>query len=106
MKEDNRNWIVISVLTGWVVGSLELIGNPTGLVRSLGVGVADLFRLPLHGLTQGPGAFVGGITNGLGSLVKNVSSGKLLVLLCNFLKFVDTLLKLNLKLKINFFQGL
>ncbi|KAL0598918.1 Vacuolar protein sorting-associated protein 13B [Plecturocebus cupreus] len=42
---------------GWVVGSLEILGSPVSLVRSIGNGVADFFRLPYEGLTRGPGAF-------------------------------------------------
>ena len=60
---------------GWVVGSLELLGNPTGLVRSVGAGVADLFRLPYAGLARGPGAFLAGASSGMTSFVRNVSSG-------------------------------
>ncbi|CAG5120388.1 unnamed protein product, partial [Candidula unifasciata] len=58
-----------------VVGSLEILGNPTGLVRSIGTGVSDFISLPYSGLTRGPGAFVSGLTMGFGSLVKNVSAG-------------------------------
>ncbi|XP_059174786.1 intermembrane lipid transfer protein VPS13B-like [Physella acuta] len=60
---------------GIVVGSLEILGNPTGLVRSIGTGVSDLISLPYYGLTRGPGAFVSGLSRGIGSLVKNVSAG-------------------------------
>ena len=60
-----------------MVGSLEILGNPTGLVRNIGTGVADLFRMPYAGLTRGPGAFVAGVTHGMGSLVKHISTGKL-----------------------------
>ncbi|KAK2095462.1 Vacuolar protein sorting-associated protein 13B [Saguinus oedipus] len=31
---------------------------PVSLVRSIGNGVADFFRLPYEGLTRGPGAFI------------------------------------------------
>ncbi|KAJ8394620.1 hypothetical protein AAFF_G00044230 [Aldrovandia affinis] len=47
---------------GWVVGSLEILGSPASLVRSIGNGVADFFRLPYEGLTRGPGAFVSGVS--------------------------------------------
>ncbi|KAK3088608.1 hypothetical protein FSP39_021244 [Pinctada imbricata] len=60
---------------GIVVGSLEILGNPTGLVRSIGTGVADLVKMPYSGLTKGPGAFVSGISNGMSSFVRNISSG-------------------------------
>ena len=61
---------------GWVVGSLEILGNPTGLVRNVGIGISDMFRMPYQGLTQGPGAFVGGVTRGMGSLVRHISTGQ------------------------------
>jgi len=63
-------------LSGAVVGSLEILGNPTGLVRSIGTGVADFFRMPYRGLTRGPGAFVMGVSNGTSSMVKNITTGK------------------------------
>ena len=59
-----------------MVGSLEILGNPAGLVRNIGTGIADLFRMPYAGLTRGPGAFVAGVTHGMGSLVKHISTGK------------------------------
>jgi vacuolar protein sorting-associated protein 13B len=65
-------------ISGWVVGSLEILGSPTGLVRSIGNGIADMFRMPYEGFTRGPGAFVGGVTRGMGSLLKHVSTGMLL----------------------------
>ena len=58
-----------------MVGSLEILGNPAGLVRSFGTGVSDLVRLPLAGLRNGPGAFLAGFTTGMGSLLKNVTTG-------------------------------
>ncbi|KAK3589215.1 hypothetical protein CHS0354_020076 [Potamilus streckersoni] len=62
---------------GAVVGSLEILGNPTGLVRSIGTGMADFFRHPYTGLMLGPGAFLKGMSRGTTSLVKNISAGML-----------------------------
>lgn len=62
-------------LTGWVVGSLEILGSPASLVRSIGNGIADFFRLPYEGLTRGPGAFVSGVSRGTTSFVKHISKG-------------------------------
>ncbi|CAH1773157.1 unnamed protein product [Owenia fusiformis] len=62
---------------GQVVGSLEMLGNPTGLLRNIGTGVADFVRLPYEGLTKGPGAFVNGVTHGMASLVMHISAGTL-----------------------------
>ncbi|KAJ3598172.1 hypothetical protein NHX12_001685 [Muraenolepis orangiensis] len=58
---------------GWVVGSLEILGSPASLVRSIGIGVSDFFRLPYEGLTRGPGAFVSGVSRGTASFVKHIS---------------------------------
>ena len=62
---------------GWVLGSLELLGNPAGLVRSFSQGVADFFYLPYDGLTRGPGAFVSGVSRGMSSFVRHLSTGAL-----------------------------
>ncbi|XP_060756090.1 intermembrane lipid transfer protein VPS13B-like isoform X4 [Neoarius graeffei] len=62
---------------GWVVGSLEILGSPTSLVRSIGNGVADFFKLPYEGLTRGPGAFVSGVSRGTSSFVRHISKGTL-----------------------------
>ncbi|KAG7255631.1 hypothetical protein CRUP_006242, partial [Coryphaenoides rupestris] len=61
------------VCPGWVVGSLEILGSPASLVRSIGNGVSDFFRLPYEGLTRGPGAFVSGVSRGTTSFVKHIS---------------------------------
>lgn len=63
-------------MPGWVVGSLEILGSPASLVRSIGNGVSDFFRLPYEGLTRGPGAFVSGVSRGTSSFVKHISKGK------------------------------
>lgn len=62
---------------GWVVGSLEILGSPASLVRSIGNGISDFFRLPYEGLTRGPGAFVSGVSRGTTSFVKHISKGAL-----------------------------
>lgn len=66
---------MIPCIVGIVVGSLEILGNPTGLIRSIGTGVADLVKKPYDGLTRGPGAFVGGVSSGMSSFVRNISAG-------------------------------
>ncbi|KAL1767820.1 vacuolar protein sorting-associated protein 13B [Sigmodon hispidus] len=62
---------------GWVVGSLEILGSPASLVRSIGNGISDFFRLPYEGLTRGPGAFVSGVSRGTTSFVRHISKGTL-----------------------------
>ncbi|KAJ4455689.1 putative Vacuolar protein sorting-associated protein 13a [Paratrimastix pyriformis] len=53
-----------------VLGSLEVLGNPVGLVTSLGSGVVDLFYEPYRGLTQSPKEFARGLGKGSLSLLK------------------------------------
>uniref|UniRef100_A0A3Q3JG19 Vacuolar protein sorting 13 homolog B n=1 Tax=Monopterus albus TaxID=43700 RepID=A0A3Q3JG19_MONAL len=60
---------------GWVVGSLEILGSPASLVRSIGNGVSEFFRY--EGLTRGPGAFVSGVSRGTTSFVRHISKGTL-----------------------------
>ena len=67
----------VLVRAGWIVGSLELIGNPTGFIHKLGQGISDFVTLPYHGLTRGPTAFVTGISQGLSSFVRHASTGTL-----------------------------
>lgn len=64
---------------GWVVGSLELLFNPTGIVRSFSVGLSDLLYMPYYGLQRGPGAFVTGVSQGIISAASNVTRGLLLL---------------------------
>lgn len=61
------------------MGSLEILGSPASLVRSIGNGVADFFRLPYEGLTRGPGAFVSGVSRGTSSFVRHISKGQALL---------------------------
>lgn len=65
------------VRAGLMLGSLEILANPTGLFRSMGQGVADFFSLPYDGLTRGPSAFVSGISRGIGSFFRHASHGAL-----------------------------
>ena len=60
-----------------LVGSLQLLGNPTRLLRSVGAGLNDALSLPLRGLTEGPRQFVAGLGAGGTSLLMHVSHGAL-----------------------------
>ena len=60
---------------GWVVGSLDILGNPGGFARTVGTGVKDFVQFPYEGILQGPWAFVTGITHGSLSLVKHLTAG-------------------------------
>ena len=61
---------------GWAIGSLDLIGNPAGFLRSARTGLYDTMYLPYEGLTRGPSAFVSGVASGMSSLVRHLSAGK------------------------------
>ena len=60
---------------GWVVGSLEILGSPSGLARSVSTGFWDFVSMPVQGLFRGPWGFFLGITHGSASLLKNVTAG-------------------------------
>lgn len=62
---------------GWIVGSLDIIGSPANLIRTVGQGLADFFYLPYDGLTRGPTAFVTGITSGMSSFITHITAGTL-----------------------------
>lgn len=60
-----------------VLGSLEMIGNPTALARDISTGVVDLFRMPLEHLKHSwsPILFVQGLGRGWNSMLRHVSRG-------------------------------
>ncbi|XP_043198832.1 vacuolar protein sorting-associated protein 13B-like [Amphibalanus amphitrite] len=60
---------------GGVVASLDLLGDPAGLARSLTLGVRDLVQLPYRGLLTGPAGLVGGCGRGLASLARHLTAG-------------------------------
>jgi hypothetical protein len=54
---------------------LQVLGNPVGLVNSLGTGVYDLFYEPAQGVVMGPMEAGHGVVKGVSSLVGNVIGG-------------------------------
>ena len=62
---------------GWMLGSLDLIGNPGALIQSLGRGLRDLVALPYEGLTRSPGLFIVGLGQGTAAFVRHFSTGAL-----------------------------
>jgi vacuolar protein sorting-associated protein 13B len=60
---------------GWVVGSLEILGSPSGLARSFTSGFKDFVSMPVQGLFKGPWGFLVGLTHGSVSLISNVTTG-------------------------------
>ena len=61
----------------FLMGSMELIGNPIGLFNNIGTGLQDLITKPQEGFIKGPLEGGLGILMGAGSLIKNTSSGLL-----------------------------
>jgi vacuolar protein sorting-associated protein 13A/C len=37
-----------------IIGSIDLIGNPIGLINNIGSGLSDLINKPAQGFVQGP----------------------------------------------------
>ncbi|CAK73031.1 unnamed protein product (macronuclear) [Paramecium tetraurelia] len=58
-----------------LIGSIEIFGNPVGLVKHVAKGVYDLFDKPIEGFIKGPIEGGIGIAKGAGSLVQNTVSG-------------------------------
>jgi len=63
-----------------VLGSLELLGSPGTLARTVGTGLRDLVVYPYKGIYNGPVGFVSGLGYGVGSFLKSVTSGTLMSL--------------------------
>nr|CAB3267622.1 vacuolar protein sorting-associated protein 13B-like [Phallusia mammillata] len=78
IQEITRHYVADAVYgAGWILGSLDILGNPATTLRSFMQGVTDLVLLPYQGLTKGPTAFIGGFAQGVSSLLKHFSSGTL-----------------------------
>jgi vacuolar protein sorting-associated protein 13A/C len=60
-----------------ILGSIDLIGNPIGLIDKLGSGVFEFFNEPRKGLLKGPKEFVKGLGKGVRSLVTSIVGGGL-----------------------------
>jgi len=58
-----------------IVGSMDVIGNPVGLIKNISTGFTDLVEKPIDGFLQGPLEGGKGVLKGAGSLVKNTVSG-------------------------------
>jgi hypothetical protein len=58
-----------------IIGSLDLVGNPVGLLSNIKEGVKDLFIVPLNVLIESPQEFVDALRKGTASLVYNATDG-------------------------------
>jgi len=78
VQELTRHYFAEAVYgAGWVLGSVDLLGNPASTLRSYAKGISDFVVLPYQGIINGPSAFLGGITRGVASLLKHFSAGTL-----------------------------
>ncbi|CAF1081939.1 unnamed protein product [Rotaria sordida] len=60
-----------------LLGSFDLLGNPSVLIRNITDGIYDLFHLPYVGMRHGPSGFMMGISQGATSLLRHLSLGTL-----------------------------
>lgn len=68
--------VFLLVISGWVVGSLEILGCPGGLARRVGAGLRALVEEPCRGLIgNGPWGLLVGVTSGSATLLRNLTHG-------------------------------
>lgn len=80
MKELLANYLADALLNSpALIGSLEIIGNPTGFIRAISSGMWDLIAMPMEEMQHGfgPGALLRGVAKGWLSWFKHVSRGAL-----------------------------
>jgi len=58
-----------------VIGSLDIVGNPVGLIENITTGAFDIVRKPVKGCMKGPIEGTKGIFLGIGSFVSKTISG-------------------------------
>ena len=57
-----------------IVGSLDILGNPTGYVSSIGQGFLEIFEAPRRGLVHGPLGFGEGVAEGFNTFITTIIS--------------------------------
>ena len=78
VQELTRHFFAEAVYgAGWVIGSVDLLGNPASTIRSYVKGISDFVVMPYQGIINGPTAFFGGFTRGVASLLRHFSAGTL-----------------------------
>ena len=78
VKELSANYVADAILRSPVLlGSLDLLGNPTNLFSNFAAGFHDLFVLPTRAIPRGPLAFIGAFGSGVSSLLQHISEGTL-----------------------------
>ncbi|CAG0916557.1 unnamed protein product [Notodromas monacha] len=83
-KEVSRHYFFGAVVraaipssSGFVLGSLDLLGSPSVLMREVKEGIKDCIALPYQAMFGGPREFVRGLSVGTKSLLQHVTSGTL-----------------------------
>jgi hypothetical protein len=57
-----------------IVGSLDILGNPTGYASAIGQGFLEIFEAPRRGLINGPLGFGEGVAKGFGKFITTLIS--------------------------------
>ena len=57
-----------------IIGSLDIIGNPTGYASSIAQGFLEIFEAPRRGLIHGPLGFGEGVAKGFGTFITTIIS--------------------------------
>jgi hypothetical protein len=60
-----------------LLGSFDILGNPTNLFGNVGDGVVQFFEKPVEGFKKGPISGIKGIASGSTALLKNTAAGTL-----------------------------
>lgn len=60
-----------------LLGSFDILGNPTNLFGNVGDGVVQFFEKPVEGFKKGPISGIKGIAKGSTALLKNTAAGTL-----------------------------
>ena len=60
-----------------LLGSFDILGNPTNLFGNVGNGVVQFFEKPVEGFKKGPISGIKGIASGSTALLKNTAAGTL-----------------------------
>lgn len=75
LNQNCEDLSIVCCFAGWALGSLQLLGSPAGLARSVGTGLRSFVTLPYQGIIEGPTGFLFGIIHGSASLMKHVTAG-------------------------------
>lgn len=79
IQEITANYVADIILRSpFILGSIDLLGNPTQVYQKVQLGVSNLLSIPRSASSNGTLPFIRGIGQGIGSLIFNISQGTLL----------------------------